>query len=414
MDRLIFCVVAFCIVLVVDSGSLVGQAPANRNGSVGRSRNPSSASTRPPSAPKPEAAEAKKFPRLIADFEEQRALVISVSDWQPHHSAVFTQIIEKTHGHVDVLVLFNDRAQLDLCLEWLRPLAGKRDHVYFHEMQLDTIWLRDFCPLLAETENGVAAFDFYYEGSRPKDDRMPDEWARRTGAQLKKVEWTLQGGNLLTNGAHLAVATDRIFKDNYIQFLNPLPSTNPEVDRRRMVVDAITQPCNIRQLLILESLQNEATRHADMFMAFLDKQTVVVSRLDPRRDPVNARILDRNASNLGKVKVDGKPLAVHRIDIPVRKGQSWSAFTNLIIANDLVLMPVYKTDPPQMIQQAVKKYQSLLPKHSIETIDITTFRNLQGELHCLSMNLPKVAKLPGKLFRIKEPETEGSNEGGSK
>ena len=202
----------------------------------------------------------KSFPRLLADFEPQKALVVSVSDWQPHHAYVLKQIVEKTRGHVDLLILHNDLNQRAECMKWLEPLKGKRDHVLFHQLELNTIWMRDFCPLFARQENGsLKAFDFYYEGVRPKDDRLPKTWSERTACQWEKVEWTLQGGNLISNGAYLGVATTRIFQDNYIRFPNPRRNMNVEYERRKMVVDAITKPLNLRELVILEPLQSEAT-----------------------------------------------------------------------------------------------------------------------------------------------------------
>ncbi len=349
------------------------------------------------------AADTKKphptFPRLAADFEPQRALVLSVSDWQPHHAPVFRQLIEKTRGHVEVLVLCNGRKQLDMVVDWLKTISDRCDHLYFADLELDTIWLRDFAPLHAQTATGSQSLDFYYVGERPKDDRMPKTWAQRTGSQLIEVHWTLQGGNLISNGQHLAIATERIFVDNAITFPNPLPGTDPRLEGRKIVFEAFVKSCNLEQFIILEHLQSEATKHIDMFANFVGPDRMVVARVDPRLDPINAAILDRNARRLQTIKVGGQPLQIHRVQIPARDGQSWSAFANIIIANDLVLMPTYETDPPALVAAAVALYQKLLPKHQIKTVDITSFKQLQGELHCLSMNLPKFAALPSQTIR---------------
>ena len=292
------------------------------------------------------------------------------------------------------MILCNDRKQLEMTIGWLDGSSDDNRHVYFGQIELNTIWLRDFAPHIAQTEAGFQVIDFYYAGERPKDDRMPKVWASRTKGKLVEVPWTLQGGNLLCNGKHTAIASRRIFEDNYIRFPSPNSRLDVESERRRMVADAIIQGCNLSQLVLLEPLQSEATKHVDMFATFLAEDTIVVASLDRRRDPVNAAILDRNAKRLQATKIDGKPLQVQRIQIPPRNGESWSAFTNIIIANDLVMMPIYNTDPPELIRAAVKTYERLLPNHQVETIDITTFKKLQGELHCLSMNLPRFAPLP--------------------
>ncbi|TWT79310.1 Peptidylarginine deiminase precursor [Planctomycetes bacterium CA13] len=352
----------------------------------------------------------RPYPRIAGEFEPQRAMVVSVSDWQPHHAFVLQQIVAKTAGHTNVLVLCNNSDQLSMVVEWLLPNEGDptrtdaspNSHVFFCEMEVDTIWMRDFGPLLAETETGTMSIDFFYEGTRPKDDALPAVWADRTGSRLETVRWTIQGGNLLNNGRRLALTTHRIFEDNRIQFPNPLPGLDPELERRKMVIEEFTKACNLTQLVVLEHLENEATHHVDMFATFLAPDHVVVAQLDPRLDPVNSAILERNAARLRRVKVDGKPMQVHRIVIPPREGTSWSAYTNVILANDLVLMPIFDSDPLDLVQKAKQAYQRLLPDHRVETVDMTTLKALQGELHCLSMNLPVFAATPDKVIDFKK------------
>ena len=42
------------------------------------------------------------YPRMIAEFEPQRAIAISVSDLRPHHRNVFKQVVAKSNGHTAV------------------------------------------------------------------------------------------------------------------------------------------------------------------------------------------------------------------------------------------------------------------------------------------------------------------------
>jgi len=339
-----------------------------------------------------------RYPRLPAEFEPQRALMLSVSDWQPHHSPIFTQIVQKTKGHVDLVVLYNDSSQLARTIDWLVQAKLDARHVSFSQIPLDTVWLRDFAPMFAETRSGqVFSMDYYYVGGqRPKDDKLAEQWARLSDAKLKEVPWTLQGGNLLVNGKSLGITTHKIFKDNYISF----PGTRA-IDRntegRKIVSNAFLDECNLKLLVVLEPLASEATGHCDMFATFIAEDEMVVARVDARRDPYNAAILERNVQRLEKIKIGERPLQVHRIEIPTRRGNEWSAYTNVILANDLVLMPVMESDPKALVDKAIQVYQKLLPNHTVETVDMTSMRQLQGELHCLSANIPEFAPLPKNL-----------------
>lgn len=338
------------------------------------------------------------YPRLAAEFEPARALLFGVADWQPHHREILIEIAEKTIDHVNVMVLCNDTWQIQDTTQWLLEMRREYPHVYFCEMPCDTVWLRDFGPIFAQTSTGTQVLDFYYEGTRPKDDRLPEVWSQRTGAQYVAVPWTIQGGNLIGNGRGLALTTNRIFEDNYITFPRPLVGVDAQVERRKMVVDQFAVFCNLSQLIVLEPLSSELTKHVDMFATFLSPTDVLVAELDPLRDATNAGILNRNAARLAAVMVGDQPLNVHRIRIPVRQGTSWSAYTNAVMVGDLVLMPIFASDPPDMVLAAKAAYQRLLPDHTIETIDMSSMKQLQGELHCLSLHVPEFAPMPDRIY----------------
>ncbi len=61
-------------------------------------------------------------------------------------------------------------------------------------------------------------------------------------------------------------------------------------------------------------------------------------------------------------------------------------------------MPIFGSDPPEMVVAAKAAYQRLLPEHTIETIDMSSMKQLQGELHCLSLHVPAFAPLPDKIY----------------
>ena len=184
-----------------------------------------------------------------------------------------------------------------------------------------------------------------------------------------------------------------------------------EFERRKIVVDALKESCNIHQLVILDPVKPEATQHVDMFATFLAADQVLVAQVDPRQDPVNAQILDNNARKLAKIKVDGKPLRVERIPVPKRDGKYWSPYTNIILSNKTILMPVYKSDPPSIVKNAVNVYKRLMPGFKVDTVDMTTMRKLEGALHCMSVNIPKFAELPDGVMTFKQARKVAGNPG---
>ena len=356
------------------------------------------------------------YPRMVGEFEPQRAIMLSVSDLQEHHSHVLAKIVKESAGYADILILYNTNEQLKETVKLLNKSGiDSLDHVSFYKMKLDTVWLRDFGPRISEDEDGARAVDFFYHGVRPFDDSFPERWAKNTSGKLTKVPWTLQGGNLISNGQGVAIASSRIFDDNKVSFGST--SRGPDNEAKEFVAREIKELCNLKELVILEPLRNESTKHVDMFAAFLAPDRVLVAAVDPRVDNLNARVLDWNAKRLAAVKVNGKPMQVERIQIPARDAQAWSTYTNAIFTERLVLMPTFDTDSKQLVAKAVAKYKKLLPNHHIATVDITSMKKLQGSLHCMSLNLPSFAPLPegvvsfAKAQRIASqmPETVASD-----
>ena len=358
------------------------------------------------------------YPRLPAEFEKQKAIMLSLADWQPHNLGVLVELIEKTRGHVNLLILHNDKNQHDEkpqindLLDLLVKSGKDFPHLRFLNVNLNSIWLRDFGPRIAQTESdGATVMNFFYDTVRPLDDDFPKLWADITNARLNEVPWALQGGNLLSNGRGLAIATSRIFednrcfKDNQIFWAGKTIEEDEEYVRQRVM-----KFCNIKELIILKPLEQEPTRHADMFSAFLAPDLVLVAKIASQLDPLNARILDFNAQELTKVKVEGRPLRVERIWIPPRHGENWSPFTNIILTDRLVLVPTFKYDPPQYVQSAVQTYQRLLPRHQVATVDMTSMEKLGGSLHCLSCPVPSFAELPKGLKSFEQARSRISRQ----
>lgn len=227
---------------------------------------------------------------------------------------------------------------------------------------------------------------------------MPELWANVTRCRRLKIPWTIQGGNLMSNGQGTALMSTRVFRDNHIRFPQADPKMNVEHERRIMVIKALMESCNLSQLVILEPLQSELTSHVHMFSTFVSPHDVLLAKVDPNADPENAQILDRNASRLQQVKIGGQPLRVHRVPIPTRQGDSWSAYTNAIAVGDLILLPTFENDPAHVTAAARAVYAKLLPGRTIHTIDMTTMKQLQGELHCLSLPVPHFAALPELVY----------------
>lgn len=282
--------------------------------------------------------------------------------------------------HAVVLVEEDARPSAQQTLDQLR--VGSTSLTYV-TAPVSLLWVRDYGPLVAKNyRGGFDVLDTVYENDDyPSLDQIPADVARHLGLPLCKVPVYLEGGNLLSNGAGLAVATDKLWQHNQVNGITP-----------RRLQQYMEEELGVRQLVYLESLADEPTGHADLFVTFTSVDTVIVGQFDPEDEPLNAQILDRNAAALRKVQTASGPLRVFRVPMPRRSGEKWRTYTNVVFVNGALLIPHYGDVPVEVEQRAYAVYRQQLPNWQLTPIDCTDIAHLNGALHCATMNLIAIPK----------------------
>ena len=329
-----------------------------------------------------DAAKPRPLPVGIpGEFERQAGLVLS---WKSEEVPVIGTLLEigqiaSKRAPLVVLVSSpNEREDAEIAFE-----AAKIDmrKVEFIEAPVDTIWARDFGPVVVRNADGSAHFvdSDYDDGDRPQDDNIPPVLAAAMGAKCKRSLLTIEGGNLLSNGAGLCLTTSKTVADNVLRGYE-----HPQI------APLVRSMFQCRDVAILEPLVGEPTGHVDMFAMFTSEDCVVVATIDPVRDPVNAAVLDRNAKKLAGYPTPSGPLHVERIPMPVQDEGLWRSFTNALLFNGVVMMPTYQGVDPRMQRDAAEVYRRLLPGWQVRGIDCTKLIRLGGAVHCVTLNLPEL------------------------
>ncbi len=247
---------------------------------------------------------------IPGEFERQAAVVLSWKSEELPILGTLLEIAELAAKKATVIVLVNSAEEREHAETAFRMARIDVKRVRFLEAPVDTIWARDFGPVVVRNADGSAHFvdSDYDDGDRPQDDNIPPVLASAIGAKCVRSLLTIEGGNLLSNGAGLCLTTSKTVADNVI---------------RGYEDTQITPLCkNIfqcREVAVLEPLVGEPTGHVDMFATFTSPQTVVVGRMNPLADPVNAAVLDRNAKTLSQVRTPNGLLHVERIPMPAPK-----------------------------------------------------------------------------------------------
>ena len=324
---------------------------------------------------------------LPAEFERHDALLLGFA-WNLREAwqSVCLPVIAASWRRVQVMILVPDASAQEMVSERLRRMGVPVDRIRFCQVPTDTIWVRDYAPLVVRTSQDVYKWvDLQYGAvDRPRDDRVPSVLGRLLRMSRVRATVALDGGNLLTNGRGLCVATTQLLRMN----------RDLGYDENH-VANTIKRVFGASEIVYLDTLHDERTGHVDLFAAFTDANTIVVGDYGDT-DPVNAAILDRNAERLRKVVTASGPLRVVRLPMPPRgKDHFGGTYTNVVFANGVLLVPTYPDSPRAMEEQVMATYHRLLPGWDVIGIDATALVPFGGALRCVSLALHRTRSARG-------------------
>jgi agmatine deiminase len=243
--------------------------------------------------------------------------------------------------------------------------------VEFVVRQTDSIWMRDYGPRFIY-EGGVRAIvDHTYNRPRFADNLFPDYFSSTNGYEQYQIPLVHGGGNF-----HLAADQDA-WATELIQDENPSLSAAQIVDLWRDFQNLETELTDALPSFI------DATQHIDMWMIPVSDNTIIVSDWPSQPGTTQDSVCDQfaiDAQNLGYTVVRAPAVAL--------SGTHYT-YTNAVIVNDLVLMPVYSNASIRSLNgQALSAWESALPGKTIQTIPAENIVSAAGVLHCIVKHVP--------------------------
>lgn len=334
---------------------------------------------------------ARKAVTMVADFEPKSAVLIGANELIAHHPGLFGDLAEALEGELLLGLVATAEEEKDgrkiLVERGLSP-----DAVQFLTLPVNTMWVRDYGPLFVRGEEGlVMAVDAEYRGpkgqaDRWRDDELPLHLARLLQLPVRQLPLRLAGGNLVGNGDGLAVATTRLLQENL----------EDGIEMRDLRV-AMVRQLGVRRLSLIEPLAGEPTGHVDMFLSFLAPNLALVGECDPLLDPENAAILDHTASVLEGASTSLGPLQIRRIPLLRMPDGTWRSYSNVILTDRKVLVPVFADVDPVTQQAALAIYRELLPGRKVVPVKADSLRFSGGFLHCISITVPGGVEVAARL-----------------
>lgn len=328
----------------------------------------------------------------VSEFRQQSALLLGAYDRLQTNPELYLEIARAIDGRLPLFGLVNSEGAATAARDLFRRAGMPDGSMHFVPLSANTIWIRDYAPFLVRREdNSIFMIDAKYQSRHSREIRMRDEemanaLADLLGLRIRSIPLVIEGGNFLSNGDGTIFTTSKMIA------LNKEFRFNEEI-----LGDLLSDYFGVRRWIYSSPLDTEPTGHLDMYAALLAKNIAVVGQIDPLEDAENSRRLDVSAEYISKVVTSIGPMQVFRIPMPPKSGEFWRSYTNIILANGILLMPSFSDVDPALERQAEETYRKLLPAWEIKKINCDALVTGEGQLHCMSYNLPKYVPIDGLL-----------------
>ena len=218
----------------------------------------------------------------------------------------------------------------------------------------------------------------------PHDDEVALQISEGEGRVAAIESFILEGGSIDHDGFGTVLTTRQCL-------LNP--NRNPGWTEA-VAEQALAQALGVRKVIWLDDglLNDHTDGHIDNLARFVAPGIVVCPVAFGRDDP-NAEVYDKTARLLAaQVDARGQPLQVVRIPSP---GIFYdeddqiipASHMNFLIANDVVVVPIYKERPAEL---AVEALQTLFPERTVLGLSSKAILTGGGSFHCISQQVPLI------------------------
>ncbi|MFP4052302.1 MAG: agmatine deiminase family protein [Phycisphaerae bacterium] len=320
---------------------------------------------------------------MWAEFDRQPALLIGASETLKTSPKLLADLARLLHRDITLVGLVKTDAEARLGRTLLDRYFLPRSAMQFVVIPHNSSWVRDFGPLFVQRADGSPLIldPTIPRGKRGEfkagNENLPAEIARRMGLPCRKVDLIVEGGNLLTNGDGLVLTSTTFIGRNVDKGLT-----------KDQIGQMLNREMGFRQWVHLRLPENEPTQHVDMFVAFLATDLAVVAEMDPRHDADAARVLDAAAATLRGQPTNDGPMRVYRIPMPGPTEGRWRSYTNIILADDVLVMPRYSDADPDIQRRAREVYLSLCPRRRVVEMSADRLIKGNGSLHCFTQHIP--------------------------
>jgi agmatine deiminase len=254
------------------------------------------------------------------------------------------------------------------CYDYLDNNGVNMANVVLHDIETNSMWTRDYGPQGVFAGGYWGIVDHIYNRPRPLDDQVNWELGTEWDCPVYATDLVHTGGNFLYDGHGTGFSTDLVWDEN--------PGlTHGEI--AQIMEDYL----GVSEYVVLPDISSTGIHHIDCWMKVLSEETILVKEVSPGHPHYAA--LEANVAALEALtNCYGRPYKIVRVLCGSIGGTQVAAYTNSIILNRKVFVPLYgiSTD-----SAAVAAYENAMPGY--EVLGYTGGWLSDDAIHCRTMEI---------------------------
>jgi agmatine deiminase len=325
-----------------------------------------------------------------------------VAEWEPAHGALIRwplgipmDLVAELARDDTLYTLVETSGQESQARTAFASAGVDLGRVVFIRGSLWSMWTRDWGPQAVFDAQGAMAYaDPWFDGypwvpgcsgaaggpdipaparsgrGYEEDDALPAVVAAAVGVPLAPLAAYLTGGNVMTDGLGTAWSTQRMLDENA-----PYMNAATFFDRARSVM-------GVDDYRIVLDPEVYGIQHIDCYAKLLDEETVLVKQV-PAGHPEAACCDEIAAVFAASSNGFGRPFRVVRVFCDTYDGSAAAAYTNSLILNRKVLVPLFGIAADQ---DALDVYREAMPGYQVLGFEAANWYDYDA-LHCRTMGL---------------------------
>ena len=326
--------------------------------------------------------------KLIPEWYEHQYCLIA---W-PCNKDLYGKIINKARDEVANVI--NEIAKTEHVIvlsnkEDINEIQNKTDHknIDIIECKLDDSWMRDIAPIFYNEDEKLKSISFEFNGYGKYPDYLNDNKISKFISNYLNIPTKIS--DLVIEGG--AITYDD--KKNLFSTKNVIFNKNrKQKHNSEYIIKELKFLFDLNYIFLFENglMEDDTDGHVDNLLCPIGKNQYLIAtthKLDP-----NYEILEKNKADLIKFFKDtNQTFDLIEVPLPTRKKINnkniISSYINFYFSKNKIILPKFNVKEDNEVKLTFEK---LFPNREIMMLETENINYGGGNIHCITMNVPKI------------------------